>query len=169
MNQVFANPDFAILLLLMCNNNEKTIIMQNDVKTPVHLWIVAIVSLLWNAMGAFDYLATKLRIEFYIAQFTPEQLDYFYAFPAWMVVAWAIGVWGSFFGSVALLLRKSWAIWLFGASIAGLAVSTVYNFIFMDGAEVMGSGAVIFTAVIWVIALLLFFYARAMDKRGVLN
>jgi hypothetical protein len=27
----------------------------------------------------------------------------------------------------------------------------------------------IFTAVIWVIALLLLFYAQAMDKRGVLN
>jgi hypothetical protein len=68
-----------------------------------------------------------------------------------------------------LLLRKSWAVWLFGASIAGLAVSTVYNFILTDGAEAMGSGGVIFTAVIWVIALLLFFYSRAMTKRGVLN
>jgi hypothetical protein len=145
------------------------LIMQNTVKTPVHLWIVAIVSLLWNAMGAYDYLATKLRIESYMSQFTPEQLDYFYAFPAWMVVAWAIGVWGSFFGSVALLLRKSWAMWLFGASILGLAISTLYNFVLTDGAEAMGSGGVIFTAVIWVIALLLFFYARAMAKRGVLN
>ena len=143
--------------------------MQNTVKTPVHLWIIAIVSLLWNAMGAYDYLATKLRIESYMSQFTPEQLDFFYAFPSWMVVAWAIGVWGSFFGSLSLLLRKSWAVWLFGASIAGLAVSTVYNFILTDGAEAMGSGGVIFTAVIWVIVLLLLFYARAMDKRGVLN
>jgi hypothetical protein len=153
----------------MCSSNEKTNIMQNDVKTPVHLWIVAIVSLLWNAMGAFDYLATKLRLEFYMSQFTPEQLDYFYAFPSWMVVAWAIGVWGSLFGSVALLLRKSLAVWLFGASILGLTISTLYNFVLTDGAEAMGSGAVIFTAVIWVIVLLLFFYARAMAKRGVLN
>jgi hypothetical protein len=56
----------------MCSSNEKTIIMENDVKTPVHLWIVAIVSLLWNAMGAFDYLATKLRLEFYMSQFTSQ-------------------------------------------------------------------------------------------------
>jgi hypothetical protein len=153
----------------MCSSNEKTNIMQNDVKTPVHLWIVAIVSLLWNAMGAFDYLATKLRLEFYMSQFTPEQLDYFYAFPSWMVVAWAIGVWGSLFGSVALLLSKYHAVWLFGASILGLAISTLYNFVLTDGAEAMGSGGVVFTAVIWVIVLLLFFYARAMAKRGVLN
>jgi len=33
----------------------------------------------------------------------------------------------------------------------------------------MGSDAVIFTGVIWVIAVLLFVYSRAMAKRGVLR
>jgi hypothetical protein len=33
----------------------------------------------------------------------------------------------------------------------------------------VANGGVIFTVVIWVIALLLLFYAQAMDKRGVLN
>mgnify|MGYP001547395321 FL=1 len=143
--------------------------MDQAVKTPVHLWIVGILSLLWNAVGAFDYSATHFRYEPYMSQFTPEQLEYFYGFPAWMVAAWAVGVWGSFLGSIALLLRKSWAVWLFGASILGLAASTVYNFVLSDGRAVMGEGGVIFTAVIWVIALFLFFYAQAMAKRRVLT
>jgi len=143
--------------------------MQNTAKTPVHLWIVAIVSLIWNAFGAYDYLATKLKFESYMSQFTPEQLEYFYGFPSWMVACWAIGVWGAFFGSVALLLRKSWAVWLFGASILGLALSTLYNFVLTDGQGIMGEVGVIFTVVIWVILLLLFFYARAMAKKGVLR
>jgi hypothetical protein len=142
---------------------------QTSVKTPVHLWIVGILSVLWNAVGAFDYVATQTRLESYMSQFTPEQLEYFYAVPAWMDSAWAVGVWGSLLGSIFLLLRKSWAVWLFGASILGLAVSTVYNFILSDGMAVMGSGAAIFTSVIWAIVLLLFFYARAMAKRGVLH
>jgi hypothetical protein len=33
----------------------------------------------------------------------------------------------------------------------------------------MGPEAAVFSAVIWVIALFLFFYARAMAKRGVLR
>jgi len=33
----------------------------------------------------------------------------------------------------------------------------------------MGDAGAIFTAVIWVIALFLFFYARAMARRGVLQ
>jgi len=142
---------------------------QTSVKTPVHLWIVGVLSILWNAFGAFDYVATQTRLESYMSQFTPEQLEYFYAFPAWLDSAWAVGVWGSVLGSIFLLLRKSWAVWLFGASILGLAVSTVYNFILSDGMAVMGSGAAIITSVIWAIVLLLFFYARAMAKRGVLH
>ena len=71
------------------------------VKAPVHLWVIGILTLLWNAMGAYDYLATELKLESYMSQFTPEQLDYFYAFPVWMVAAWAIAIWSSLFGSIS--------------------------------------------------------------------
>jgi len=142
---------------------------ETTVKTPVVFWIVSVLALLWNSMGAFDYSATQFRLDFYMSQFTQQQLDYFYSFPPWVEAAWAFGVWGSFLGSLALLLRKSWAVWLFGVSILGLAVSTFYNFVLSDGAAMMGETAVIMTAVIWVIVLVLFFYARAMAKRGVLR
>ncbi len=138
-------------------------------RTPVHFWIVAVLAVLWNAMGAFDYSATQLRLDFYMSQFTEEQLAYFYGFPTWMVAAWAIAIWSSLLGSIGLLLRKSWAVWLFGLAILGLATSTVYNFVLNDGAAVMGGTAVIFTAVIWIIALFLFFYSKAMAKNGVLR
>lgn len=144
--------------------------MQETVhKTPVHLWIVGILALLWNAMGAFDYVATQMRLEFYLSQFSPEQMAYFTSFPAWFVAAWAIAVWSGLVGAVGLLLRKAWSVWLFGAAIVGMAVTTVYSFVLTDGAELMGAAATAFTAVIWVIALFLFFYARSQAKEGVLR
>jgi hypothetical protein len=143
--------------------------MNQSPKTPVHLWIVGILAVLWNAVGAFDYSATQYRIESYMANFTPEQLEYFYGFPAWVDAAWALGVWGSLLGSLALLLRKSWAVWLFGISILGLAGTTVYNFLLSSGAEMMGEGGAMFTGIIWLVVLFLFFYSKAMAKRGVLR
>lgn len=142
---------------------------QSTVKAPWHLWVIGVVSLLWNAVGAFDYLATELQIEFYMANFSQEQLDYFYGFPTWVVACWAVGVWGAALGSLALLLRRAWAVWLFGASIAGMLGTTLYNFVLTDGAALMGEGAAAFTAVIWVIALSLFAYSVAMSKRRVLT
>ncbi|MEJ8566317.1 hypothetical protein [Elongatibacter sediminis] len=143
--------------------------MQNTVRTPAHLWIIGMISLLWNAFGAFDYLATQKQLASYMSHFTAEQIEYFNSFPTWMEAAWGLGVWGAFFGSLALLLRKSWAVWLFGASLLGLAASTLYNFILTDGAEIMGAAAIYITAAIWAVALFLFFYARTMAKRHVLR
>ena len=143
--------------------------MQQTNKAPAHLWIIGIVSLLWNAIGVFDYMATKLKLDFYMSQFSPEQLEYFYGFPAWAVVGWALGVWGALIGSLGLVLRKTWAVWMFGVSILGLVITSIYNFVLTDGAAIMGEGGAWFSVVIWVIGIFLFFYARAMAKRGVLH
>ena len=55
-----------------------------------HLWIVGTVTLLWNVVGAFDYVLTETRNESYMGAFTPEQLEFFYGFPTWVVAFWAI-------------------------------------------------------------------------------
>jgi len=137
-------------------------------KTPVHLWIVGVLALLWSAMGAFDYLATQMELDSYMSQFTEEQLAYFYGFPSWAVACWAFGVWGSVLGSVGLLLRRKWSVWAFGVSTAGMVVTSIYNFGMSNGAEVMGSEGLIFSVVIWVISILLLVYAWSQAKRGVL-
>jgi hypothetical protein len=138
-------------------------------RVPLHLWIVGVLAVLWNAIGAFDYAATQLRIEPYMSQFTPEQLDYFYGFPAWSVAAWAIAVWGSLLASFGLLLRKRWAVPLFGVAIVGMLLAAIQNFLLSDGLRIMGPGGAMFTAVIWVIAFALFFYARSLAARGLLR
>ena len=136
--------------------------------TPKHFWVVSVLALLWSAVGALDYTATKLQVDSYMGQFSPRQLDYFYGFPGWMVVAWACSVWGSLAGSVMLLLRRSWALPLFGLSLIGLFVGGVYTFLMSDGASIMGTGGTMFTVVIWVVTIGLYYYARRMVKRRVL-
>jgi hypothetical protein len=138
-------------------------------KVPRHLWIVGVLAVLWNGIGAFDYAATQFRYQPYMSQFTPEQLAYFYGFPAWAVSGWAIAVWSALIASVGLLLRKSWAVGVFGLSIAAMLVTALYNFVLSDGLAMMGAGGAVFTAVIWVIAFALFFYARRMAGKGVLR
>jgi hypothetical protein len=137
-------------------------------RAPVHLWIVGVLALLWNAMGAFDYLATQLKLDFYMSQFSEEQLTYFYGFPAWAVAGWAFGVWGALAGAVGLLLRRAWAVWAFAVSLAGMAVSSIYTFVLSNGAEMMGAEGAVFSAVIWVVAIFLLLYALALSRRGLL-
>lgn len=138
-------------------------------RTPWHLWAVGVLSLLWNAGGAFDYVMTKSEAGWYVANLTPEQVAHMQAFPLWMDIAWPLGVWGAVAGSIGLLLRKAWAVWAFGLSLIGLLFATFYNFVWTDGMAIMGgTGVVIFNVVLWAVAILLLVYATAMKSRGVL-
>ena len=140
------------------------------VRTPWHLWAIGAIALLWNAVGAFDYVMTQTRNAAYMSGFTPEQLAYFYGFPPWVVAAWAIAVWGGILGALLLLLRKRIAVPVFLASLIALTATSFYNYALSDGLEVAGdAGSVVFTAVIYAIALALYFYSRAMQNRGVLS
>lgn len=139
------------------------------VATPKHLWIVGILSFLWNAMGAVDYVMTETHNEAYMGQYSPEQLEHFYSFPTWFIAFWAIAVWGSLIGSALLLLRIRWAGAAFFVSLLAMAVTTVYNYVLTDGAALMGVAGTIFTVVIWVVGIFLLLYSRAMCKRGVLR
>lgn len=139
-------------------------------RTPKHLWVVGILALLWNAMGAFDYVMTETRNAAYMDQFTPEQLDFFYGFPAWVIASWAIAVWGGVLGVVLLLARKCLAYPVLLVSFVAMVVTTIRNYAFAGGLAVAGDATtLIFSAAIFLIALALVFYARAMCRRGVLK
>jgi hypothetical protein len=138
-------------------------------RTPWHLWAIGILALLWSAMGALDFVMTQTKNEAYMSQFTDEQLAFFYGFPAWVVAAWAIGVWGGVIGALLLLFRRRLAIWVFLASLLAVVVTTIHNFLLSNGMEIMGDAFSLgFTALIFLFALGLFLYARAMHRRSVL-
>jgi hypothetical protein len=141
------------------------------VKTPWHLWVVGVVSLLWNAMGALDFTMTQAMSDVWLKSFTPEQQAYIHGFPLWSVIAWGVGTWGSFLGSVLLLFRKGLAFHFFAASLVGAVFTSIYSFVLSDGMKAMGGGAgiIIFNAIILAVTVLLLIYARNMRKRGVLR
>ena len=144
-------------------------VLGHKAKTPWHLWGVGVLSLLWNAIGAFDYFMTQTRNDAYMGRFTAEQLDFFYSFPVWMTAAWAIAVWGSVLGSILLLCKMKIALPVFVISWIGMIANSVYMYVIEDATAVTGFGAIIFSGVIFVIGFLLILYARAMSRRGVLG
>ena len=142
--------------------------MESARSTPWWFWVVAVVSLLWNAIGGYDYTMSHLQGEVYYEQsgMTPAQIAMMAAYPSWMHAVWAIGVWGSVAGSLLLLLRSRWALHAFALSFLGAAGSLAYTATTHGGAQAMG---LIFPIVICVICLVFAWFAWAMTKRGVLR
>ena len=140
-------------------------------KTPIHLWIVGILTLLFNAGGAFDYVMTQTQNTAYLSAYTPEQLEFFHGFPRWVVAAWALAVWTALLGSVLLLLRQKLAVLTFGVSVIAMAVTFYQNFFLSEISmiDVVGPEAVYVSFAIVIITVLTFLYARRMALRGILK
>ena len=145
--------------------------MADTMKTPWHLWLVGIVSLLWNAIGAYDYTMTNLRDQAYLDSmgYPAEGIAYLDAFPIWAHSGWALGVWGAIIGSVLLLLRNRFAILAFGLSLIGLALTSLYEAMADIPAELAAIQPAWFPFVLWSIAVFLLIYAISMRQKGVLR
>jgi len=140
-------------------------------KVTWRFWVVGVGGLLWSAIGAFDYFMSQTRNEAYMKAFTPEQLEFFYSLPAWVVACWAIGVWGGLVGCLLLILRKRWAVPVLLASLVGAILTFIHNFLLSNGMEAMGGGAsaAIFPIIILAVSLGLWWYARGAQKAGLLT
>lgn len=142
----------------------------HQAKTPVHLWIVGVVSALWNSFGCTDYTMTMTRNQAWLSQLTAEQIAWIDAAPAWSEGAWALGVWGALAGSILLLLRSRHAVTAFTVSILGLIGTTLYQYVVapapMPG---MSDGTNYIQYAIWAVALALLWYAWKQKQAGVLR
>jgi hypothetical protein len=135
-------------------------------KTPWHLWVIGIVTLLFNAMGVLSYTMTKLG-KLADLGMTPDQIAFMNSYPAVATALWALGVWGAFGGSLLVLLRSKWAVAAMVVALVGLIGTTIYNYVLIDVPADMEAPAL--DVVIWVVTLLLLFYARRMAAAGVLR
>jgi hypothetical protein len=145
------------------------------IRAPVHLWIVGLLALLWNAFGCYDYLMTRMRNTEYFESMMPTvdpnaALAWIDAFPIWAQFGWGLGVWGGLSGSLLLLMRSRWAVLALGLSLIGALLGLGYQALAAPPLEGMeGGAATVMPYVIIGVALALFLYARAMRGRGVLR
>ena len=145
-------------------------------RTPVHLWIVGLLSLLWNGFGCYDYLMTRFRNLEYFRSMAPDvdpnaMLAWVDAFPMYAQAGWGLGVWMGLLGSILLLMRNRWAVPALGLSLLGAVVGLGYQiFLASPPPPPMDTGAM--AAMPWVIILVaaaLYFYAHRQKQAGVLR
>lgn len=142
-------------------------------RTPWHLWVVGVLSLLWNAFGAYDFVMSTTQGESYwrASGMTQAMIDYYNAMPAWMYAPWIVGVWGAVLGSILLLMRHRLAVPVFALSLLGAIVSALYGKV-IDKAPPPPPEMAMMTWMPWVIvvvAAFLAWYAWSMKKAGVLR
>jgi len=147
-----------------------------QVRTPVHLWVVGILSLLWNCFGAYDYLMTRTHNMEYLKTAMPgvdpeAGLAWVESMPMYAQFGWGLGVWFALLGSILMLIRSRWTVWSFGLSLLGALLSLGYQLLLAPPMPGATESPVMKIMPLFIIAVAvgLFLYARAMEKRGVLR
>ena len=138
-----------------------------ETKTPVHLWVVGGLSLLWNGLGCIDYLMTETANRTYLARMPADQIAYMHALPAWLTGMWAIGVWGGLAGSILLLMRSRHSVVLFALSFIGAVIGLGYQVFLTDMPLSMRAGLMgMMPWVIVIITVSLLWYSWAEKDKG---
>jgi hypothetical protein len=139
----------------------------------MHLWVVSILALLWNAFGACDYLMSRLHNADWIKMSMPQSdpatiFGYMDSMPIIASAGWGLGVWCSLAGAVLLVMRSRYAVHAYTLSLIGAVMSFGYQLMYAKNVPPEMSSPVM-PVVITVLILLQLWYSWSMSNRGVLR
>jgi len=126
---------------------------------PIWFWIIAVLALLWNAMGTLAFYMDISQTSEQLAQQSQVIQDLYQARPTWAIIAFAVAVLAGLAGSVALLVRSHWALSLFNLSLIGVIAQNFYSF----GVAEMHKhiqGSFTLPLIVFLVAVGLVFFAR---------
>jgi hypothetical protein len=136
-------------------------------RVPMHLWIVGILALVWNAFGCFDYFMTKSANQAYLANMPADAVAYANGLPAFATAFWALGVWGGLAGAILLLMRSRYSVWAFAVSLVGAVIGLGYQMFMTEMPASMKDGMMgLLPWVIIAIAAFQLCYAWTMKKNA---
>ncbi|MGB7394038.1 MAG: hypothetical protein WA913_06565 [Pricia sp.] len=140
--------------------------MTTSIKPPTSFWIIAVVALLWNIMGVFQFIGATFMLDTMTEGLPEAETDLFRNIPTWYTVIFAIAVFAGLLGSITMLLRKKLTVALFGISLVAVLIAQGY-WIFGTGAmELMGPQFLIMPLIVIAVAIFLYFYSKGADKNG---
>ena len=135
-------------------------------KAPWHLWLVGILSFLWNVWGAWVTVQAQTGAAM---DMDANEIAHYAEQPLWVVVLTDFAFAAAILGALALLIRSRRAPPLYLLSIAAIVASAV--------GDVVRGSALLLQQADWLtlfltttgLAVVQWLYARWIGKRGVLR
>tara|TARA_R110002074_G_scaffold349397_1_gene519912 strand:+ start:75630 stop:76127 length:498 start_codon:yes stop_codon:yes gene_type:complete len=141
-------------------------IMTTTNKPTAVFWIIAVIAVIWNGLGAMAYVAQQSITQEELDMLPEAESALYNDIPVWATSAFAIAVWAGLLGSLLLIFRKKWAKPVFLVSLVGILVQMVYN-LFLSGAmDVYGPGGMIMPIMVVVIGFFLVWYSHKAIAKG---
>jgi hypothetical protein len=137
----------------------------HPVTAPKWFLLLALLALLWNLIGCAAFVQQALLSPAALAALPEAEQALLRAQPMWATVAYAVAVFGGAIGSLALLLKRRFALVLLTISLLGVLLQMFHVFILSRAVEVYGAAALSLPAMVIVIAFALVWLARTAVRR----
>jgi hypothetical protein len=134
-------------------------------RAPGWFRVVALLAVLWNLFGVYQYLASVGTVPMMMEP-TAAELGALSRAPTWYTGAFALAVFSGLLGAVGLALGKAWARSLLVLSLIAMLIAFTW-WCFMSGLmESMGNAVLAMPAMVIAVALLLVWLANMGVKKG---
>ncbi len=139
-------------------------------KPTTVFWIISVVALLWNMIGANAYFQQAYKTEAFKSQYNAEQLALIDSSPIWVTVVFAIAIFGGVIGCIGLLFRKKWSNIVFKISLVAILVQMGYSFFMTNSFELFGIfEGLIMPLIVILFAAFLVWYSNKCKDKGLLS
>jgi hypothetical protein len=133
---------------------------------PAWFWIVAVLAILWNAVGVMAYLGDVTQSSEDLAAMSQTMRDLYASRPTWAAGGFAAAVFGGLLGGILLVLRKKLATSVFVVSILGLLVHNYYWFGMSKVHQLFPDNSQAMPITVMAVAILLAWFARFSSGKG---
>ena len=129
-------------------------------KAPKWFMVVAVIAFIWNLMGVMAYIMQVTMSPEVLSQMPEAKRLMYENIPVWVTSAFAIAVFGGILGSLALILRKGWAVSLLMISLIAVLVQMYYSFFMTEFVTIGSTSDIIMSILVIIIAILLVIVSR---------
>jgi hypothetical protein len=140
----------------------------NDViasRPPVWFRVVAVVALLWNLFGVWQYLSFVGVVPL-MRPLTADEATLLAGAPVWYTAAFAIAVFAGALGALGLVLARRWAQPVLVVSLVAMVVQFGWWSFMSGAAELLGPSVHVAPIVVFLVQLLLVWLAATGVRRG---
>lgn len=140
--------------------------MNDPIAAPRPTWfrIVAVLALLWNLFGMWQYLS-YVGVVPMLSEMSTAETAIIARAPAWYTAAFAIAVFAGVFGALGLVLGRVWSRSLLVLSLIAAIVQFTWWCFLSGGADTIGPSFYVVPAVVILVAILLAWLAGTGVKR----
>jgi len=141
----------------------------NSGKVPASIWIVGGLAVVWNLLGVAAFAMQLAMPAEALQAMPPEQRAIYEATPGWVYLFYGVATIGGVLGSLALLLRRRWALPVYLVALIGLVLQVLASYAVTPAWSAGGAASLGFPVLLVAVAAALWLFARRMAARGVLR